>query len=147
MATSASVPWRPKRNLRRDCLFLIVGEYIGHGRGDVAGSDGVDGDVAGGELARHGERKADKSSLGRGIVCLSRRAHLANDGSDVDDASPALLHHAADDGLGQQKGCAQVGGQDVIPVGTLHSQQQGVAGDPGVVDQDVDFSELGGDLL
>jgi hypothetical protein len=78
---------------------------------------------------------------------LSGSAHLADDGRDVDDPSPALLEHAAEDCLDEQERRAEVGREHVIPVGALHAEEQGVAGDAGVVDEDIDFTELGGNLL
>ena len=36
----------------------------------------------------------------------------------------------------------EVGGDDRIPVGALHAHKQSIAGDAGVVDQDIDFPKL-----
>ena len=45
--------------------------------------------------------------------------------------------------LDAEIGGGEIGLEDGVPVGALHAHDQLVAGDAGVVDQDVDFAELG----
>ncbi len=47
-----------------------------------------------------------------------------------------------DDLLDAEIGGSEIGLQDGVPVGALHAHDELVAGDAGVVDQDVDFAEL-----
>src|SRR6476619_6777292 len=44
----------PERNLRRPVVLRLLGDRLGHVRGDQARGDDVDRDVARGDLARHG---------------------------------------------------------------------------------------------
>ncbi len=76
------------------------------------------------------------------FACPKSLAHLTENTGDVDDASPALFEHGADDLLNAEIGGGQVRLQNGIPVGTLHSHHELIAGDAGVVDQDVDLPEL-----
>jgi len=74
---------------------------------------------------------------------LSGLTSLADDGGDVDDASPPVLDHLGHEGLGQQKCAGEVCGEDVVPVLAFHAHGEDVAGDSGVVDEDVDSAEVG----
>src|SRR5208283_4767507 len=69
-------------------------------------------------------------------------SNLSKDAGDVDDAAPALLQHGADHRLDEQERASQVGVEDFVPVGALHAHDQLIAGDAGIVDQDVDLAEL-----
>ena len=70
-------------------------------------------------------------------------SHLAEDASDVDDASPALFEHGANDLLDAEISGSEVRLQHGVPVGAFHPHDELVAGDAGIVDQDVDLAELG----
>ncbi len=54
-----------------------------------------------------------------------------------------LAEHGAERLLAAQVRAGQIGGQDLVPVGALHAQGELVAGDAGVIDQNVDFAEAG----
>jgi hypothetical protein len=84
--------------------------------------------------------------FGRGIVDLTILARLAVDRADVDDTAPAAFDHAAEGGLGHVETAAQIDAHDVVPVVEGHACQRAVAGDPGVVDDDVDRAEVCGNL-
>ena len=124
-------------------LLQFVAQNRGHGSFDEAGSDGVAGNVARADFAGDGHGQADQSGLRSGVVGLPRLAHLAENAGDVDDASPALLEHGADDLLDAEIRGSQIGLQDGVPVGALHAHDELIAGDAGVVDQDIDLAELG----
>ena len=115
-------------------------ERIGHGRGDEARSDAVDGDAARGHLARQRLRHADHAGLGGGIVALAGVADDAADGGDVDDAAIAGLgaHHGARAGAHQHERRGEVDGDHLVPLLVLHHHEQVVLGEPGVVDEDVE---------
>jgi hypothetical protein len=64
---------------------------------------------------------------------------------------PALgLEHRADGGLDHVEGAEEVDLQDLLPVVDRHAHDQVIAGDAGIVDEDVDLAERlegGGDGL
>ena len=125
--------------------LLVVGEDGGHGRLDVSGGDCIDRDGAAGELPREGFGEADEAGFGGGVVGLAGLTGFADDRGDVDDAAPAVFDHLGHDGLGKEKGPGEVGGEDVVPVLALHAEGEDVAGDAGVVDEDVNAAEVDND--
>jgi len=60
---------------------------------------------------------------------------------DVDDAAGALAKHRTDGGLGDEEDALEVGGEDVVPVLLAHAHDERVAGDAGVVDDDIEAAE------
>ena len=68
-------------------------------------------------------------------------AHYADDGCDVDDTAGALLHHAAQDGFRSAEHGFEVDLHDVVPLFFFHTHQEVVAGDAGVVDQNIQLAE------
>src|SRR5271157_523814 len=131
-----------QRNLLDGVLLELVAQNRRHGGFDESGSNGVAGNVARADLAGNGHGEADQSCLRRSIVRLPGLSHLPEDAGDVDDASPALLEHRADDLLNREVGGSEIGLEDGIPVGALHAHDQLIAGDAGVVDQDIYLAEL-----
>mmetsp|Transcript_4741 Transcript_4741/g.12166 ORF Transcript_4741/g.12166 Transcript_4741/m.12166 type:complete len:339 (+) Transcript_4741:113-1129(+) len=134
---SQSLQW----DALRDLLEVFLVELFGHVGFDESRTDGVDGDAPGGELlgVRHGHR--DDSSLGGGVVGLPGVSDLPDDRGDVDDAAGALLHGELEEGLRAVEDAAEVDVDDGLPRVGLHSHDEAVAGDSGVVDQYVDGSE------
>ena len=110
---------------------------------DEAGCDGVASYVARAQFARDGLGQANQACFGGGVVGLSGLADLAKNASDIDDASPALFQHGTDDLLRAQVGGSEVGIEDRVPVGALHSHDELIARDAGVVDEDVNLAKLG----
>src|SRR3990172_2178459 len=107
---------------------------------DEPGGDGVDGDVAGCDLARQRTGETDLAGFGGRVVRLPGVADLPGDGSDVDNPTVAAPDHVTHGGLGAGEGGLEVGSQDVVPVGLRHRQDQTVAGDPGIVNQNVEVA-------
>ncbi len=105
---------------------------------DKAGGQAIDGDVARGDFLGQGFGKADNAGLGGGVIGLSAVARNPNDGGDINDSAPAPLHHAAQGRLGQAEGGSQVHGYDLLPIFVLQAQGQVVAGQPGVINDDID---------
>ena len=123
--------------------LLVFSQNCGHGGFDVARSYRVDSDGAAGEFAGEGFCEADESGFGGGVVRLAGLAGFADDGGDVDDAAPAVFDHLGHDGLSHEEGSGEIGREDVVPVFALHAHGEDVAGDSGVVDEDVDGTEVG----
>src|SRR5262249_55192923 len=133
-----------KRDLLYRCLLELLAENISHSGFDEAGSDRVTSNVARRDLAGDSFGQADESGFGGGVVGLSGLAHLAEDAADVDDASPAQPKHVGDDLLDAEISGSQIRLQDGIPVRALHAHDELIARDAGIVDENVDFTELVG---
>jgi hypothetical protein len=73
-------------------------------------------------------------------------AGLTVDRPDVDDAAPAAFDHAAERRLGHVEASAKVDAHHIMPVVIAHARERSVARDSGVVNDDVDRPDLGGDL-
>src|SRR5262249_18448404 len=114
---------------------------------DVTGADGVDGDAAACALLRQRLGEADLAGLGGGVVRLAHLALLAVDRGDVDDAAELALAHALDHRAAHVEQRAEIGVDDGAPLVRLHAVEHGVARDPGIVDDDVDGTDLAFDLL
>ena len=92
--------------------------------------------------SRASERgQPDQAGLGGGIIHLARLPGAAHHAGHIHNPPPAVLDHLPQQGLGQQKRPGEVDGQHQVPVGALHAHHQRVAGDAGVVDQDLDLAE------
>jgi hypothetical protein len=85
--------------------------------------------------------------LRRGIIDLAERTLLAVDRGDVDDAAEFARAHAFDDVTRHVEQRAEIGVDHGIPLIERHLVEGGVARDPGVVDEHIDRTDLGLDLL
>ena len=122
-------------------------EDVGHVRlnepgGDAVGRDAFFADLAGDRLGQ-----ADESRLAGGVVGRSGLAHDAGDGADIDDAAEFVADHRSGRHARGREGRPQIHGDDLVKVVVVHLDHQLVAGDAGVVDQDVDATVLGGELF
>ena len=79
-----------------------------------------------------------RPGLGGGIIALAGIAGGAHHRGDLDDAAPALFHHAAQHGARQAEGGGEIDRDHLVPFLVLHAHEEIVAGDAGIVDQDVD---------
>src|SRR3546814_2479753 len=86
------------------------------------------------------------AGLGGGVVGLAVLALLAVDRTDLDDPAPLAFAHAFDHRAGDVEHRVEVGVDDLLPLLRAHLVEGAVAGDAGVVDQDVDRAELLPDL-
>jgi hypothetical protein len=122
---------------------LVGLEGFGVGGGDVAGSDGVDLNAFGGPLVGEGLGELGDAALGS---CVGRDADAAleaEEAGDVDDLAASFSgHDVSGDELGELEDAGEVDLQDVLP-GVEGSVDGGVAVDgAGVVDEDVDATEV-----
>ncbi|MPM48882.1 hypothetical protein SDC9_95609 [bioreactor metagenome] len=122
-------------------------QHVGHRGLNESGSDDVEGDPATADLAGHAAGHADETGLGGRIVHLPGRTEQRNHRAGGDDASEALLDHAAHSPADDAVGPGQVDVENLLPVLVAHPHQQGVTGDAGVGDQDLDRAVLGLHLL
>src|SRR6516165_4908786 len=143
-------PGKPaQRNLLPDPLQRPFRHGGHHVRGDVTGSDRVDGQPdalprgATGPLDLEdrllGQRfgQAEQPRLGCGVVGLADLAGLADHRGHADDPAGALLDHVVEGGLGHEKGPGQVDRDHPLPVLVAHLRHGLVDRDTRVVDQDV----------
>src|SRR2546423_3131408 len=127
-----------KCNLFAEGFARLRGHFGGHFRLDEPGCNSVDQNIPGTELFGDGFRKSDQSGFAGGVVGLSLVADQSDDAGDVDDAAAATLHHAARDGPNTGERAAQIGVLYRIPVFVFEAHDDVVAGDTGVVYQDID---------
>ncbi len=113
---------------------------------DVAGRDGVDGDALGGAFEGQGLREAVHAGLGGRVVGLAHLALAAVDRRDVDDAAEAAGAHGVDDEAAHVEDRVEIDVDHFAPLLGRHLVKHCVAGDAGVVDDDVDRTEGLGDL-
>nr|GFD60160.1 hypothetical protein [Tanacetum cinerariifolium] len=78
--------------------------------------------------------------LGCGIIGLSRVAGLAHHRGDRDHPAEPRFHHRLGGGADQAEGGLKVDADHLIPLVVLHPHRQIVAGDAGVVDEDVELA-------
>src|SRR5262249_4603933 len=107
----------------------------------------VDGDPGPGPFLGQRFGETVDSRLGGGVVDLSVLPGLAVDRADVDDAPEAARAHAVDDRAAHVEAGGEVGLDHLVPLLPIHALQRGVAGDAGVVDQDLDRSQRSLDRL
>ena len=141
-ATSSARPDRPsvtRSSSAARCLASSAGRHVGL---DEPRRHGIDENAVRRRFPCERPREPDEARLARRVAGLAPRADVRARGDDVDDASPATDHHAADDRLAAKKRPRQVHAQDLVPVGLFEEQERAVAGDAGIVDQDVDRAEL-----
>jgi hypothetical protein len=98
-------------------------------------------DNTGDAFLRHLERQRLREAMHAGlrgrIVGLAEAAFGADDRGYIDNAAPAALDHAVAYGLGHIEDRIEVGADDCIPVDLVQLPEDGVAGDAGIVDQNV----------
>src|SRR5215207_2109550 len=131
------------RDQRNDLRLQDLGvDRLHHLGADVAGRDDVDGDP--GARAFLGERlgEADVAGLRGRIVRLAGLALLAVDRGDGDDAAELAFAHAVPDRVRHVEDAVEVGVDHLAPLDGRHPVEHRVAGDAGVVDQDIDRAEV-----
>src|SRR5690606_39484421 len=118
-----------------------LGHRHHHVGADVAGGYRVDGDAVARVFLRQRDGEAVHAGLGRGVVGLAVLALLAVDGTDLHDPAPLAVAHAVDHRAGDVEHRVEVGVDHVLPLFGGHLVEGAVAGDAGVVDQDVDRAQ------
>ncbi|KAF0648181.1 hypothetical protein K701_19905 [Streptomyces fradiae ATCC 10745 = DSM 40063] len=142
-ATSRGVARPAERDAGPALLAHVPVLLAGHGRGDLAGRDRVDGDAVLGQLQRQHLRQQTEAALGRAVRRGADARLVLVHRRDVDDPSAAaLVDHAAGGVLGAQERSGEVHVEDV-PDGLVGDVEEGGRGaGAGVVDQHVDPAQL-----
>ena len=107
---------------------------------DEAGGDGVDRDALLAELGGQRLGEADHARLRRRVVGLPAVTGDARHRRQTDDAAALTDGAVAHQPFGKLQRCQQVHRDHAVPPGFVHVRQQLVAGDPGIVDQDVELA-------
>src|SRR5215213_2646855 len=119
---------------------------VGHLGRDETGRDGVGVDSERAELDAEGPGEALHTHLGGRVVGLTAIAERG-DARDVHDLAVLLLDEVLLSSLGHQERTLEVHAHDQVPVLLGHLEEQVVASDPRVVDEDVDPAQLSDDPL
>src|SRR5688572_19723263 len=136
----------PERDLGRQRRALRLWQRLSHVRLDEAGSHDVDRDAPRRHFPGQRTRETADARLRGAVIGLPGIADQADHRPDVDDAASARLHHAAQHRLAEPENGTQIRRDDGIPVFRLHAQEQRVARDAGVVDEDGDRALPGFDV-
>lgn len=97
-------------------------ELSNHIRGNVSRADRVDGDSSGRKFLGIGHAHCHDSTLGGGVVGLSRISDLTDDRRNIDNATRALLGRQFEKGLCAVKDSRQVDINHRLPLLGLHAQ-------------------------
>src|SRR5579859_1615502 len=135
------------RDLGDDLLQHILGHRGDHVGVDIAGRDRVDGHAELGAFLRQRFGEAVDTGLGGGIVDLAVLAGLPVDRADVDDPSPAPRAHPREGRLGHVEATAEIGVDHRLPLLVGLLENGAVAGDAGIVNDDINGAEIVLDLL
>ncbi len=146
-ATSSAVPMRPLGIAAIADARTASPSDGGHLGLDETGGHRVDGDVPARDLARQRLGEPDQPGLRGRVVGLTGVADDAGDARHVDDAAESLTQHGTERGAADVKRGGEIDGDHGIPVVVGEAHRQVVAGDPGVVDHDVDAPERRDGLL
>ena len=122
---------------RGHLLQVILTKLGRHIRLNETGAKAVDGNATSGKLLGIAHGQADDTALGGGVVGLAGVADLSDDAGNVNDATGALLGGKLEEGLGAVEDAGEVDVDDRLPLLRLHSHDEGVGGDTGVVDEDI----------
>src|SRR5580692_3169605 len=130
-----------------DVGFQFSVQVGGHVGFDETGGDGVDGDGAGRQFAGDGLREPNQTGFAGRVVALAGVADEADDRRNVDDAAGALFGEYAKEFAGEMERAFEVGIHHDIPVLIAHAHEQTIAGDTGVIDQNIHASAVGYDFF
>src|SRR5262245_51140580 len=131
----------PQRRAPSDALLLLLSHTADHLTVEIAGSDGIDPDLTGAELAG----KAARQTIERRFGCaIDGHACVAADGMHrgyVDDASGALPQHQPGTSLREHQGRSKVHFDGLDNVARAHRRQNAFHGNSGVVDEHIDATQ------
>ncbi len=89
--------------------------------------------------------KSDQAGFARGVIGLACIAARPATEAILMMRPAALPDHGAHDALDEIEGALEVGVDDDVPILLAHAHGQAVAGETGVVDQNIDAPEVGED--
>jgi hypothetical protein len=74
-------------------------------------------------------------------------ATLAVDRTDIDDPAPLAVLHARKYCLGHVETSAEIDADHLVPLFIAHPHQRAITRDAGIVDEDIDGTKVGYDLI
>ena len=104
--------------------------------------DRIHSDAMRAKLARHRPGESDNAGLARHVVDEARHHRTERARRHVDDAAPAALLHARDEGLRHQKATVEIDREHAPPVFERHVVEGALRIDAGAVDEDVASAEF-----
>src|SRR5215218_3536717 len=116
----------------------VAGDVEVAGDLDEAGAYGVDPDVAAGQLDGQLAGEGVDGALGRRVGRVPGEACVAVDRGDVHDGTPARIEHEGHRAPRAEKVTLYIQVEDLVVGGLVGVQEVERAGDPGVVDEDVE---------
>src|SRR5215207_5664481 len=116
----------------------VAGDVEVAGDLDEAGAYGVDPDVAAGQLDGQLAGEGVDGALGRRVGRVPGEPPIAEDRGDVHDGTPACIEHEGHGPAGAEKVTLYIQVEDLVVGGLVGVQEVERAGDPGVVDEDVE---------
>src|SRR5205823_4890657 len=129
----------PAQRRQRDLVVALAGIGRVQHRRQVAGMDAVDPDARGPVAHRRRLCIDPHRALGGAISGVAARtADKPHDRADIDDRAAARFDHLFGGELGAEKDAGLVDGNDLVPALDAVGVSDRAAGDPGIVDEDVD---------
>ena len=122
-------------------------QQLGHGGVDGAGGDGIGGDAVFGQLHRHLAREGNDGTL-RGAIGGATGAHgpHAGDRGNINNATPAVLHHQARRMLAAKQGAGDIDLHGALEFIERKIKKRKHLGDAGTIDQNIAAAMGLGDL-
>lgn len=122
---------------------LVPGDIVKLRVGDLIPADGIVLDAQ--ELQVNEALMTGEPFPGfrRGIVGLTELAFLSVDRRDIDDSTVSSRTHAVDHLSAHVERPVEISADHSIPLRPAHLVKRSVTNDPGIVDQNVDWSERG----
>src|SRR3990167_1684479 len=131
-----------QRDLRQQRIALRIRQFTCHIGVDKTRRHRVHRDRPRTHFTRQRAAEALKTRLGCRVVDLASIAHGTDDRTNINDAAPARLGHAAQHSLGQAVEAVQVGVNNIEPLVVFHPQHQIIAGNTGVINQNQRLAEV-----
>src|SRR5579871_4272486 len=132
-------------NVREEEIFVKFDRAARHMRRKPARSDRVHLNVVHCPFTSQIPCEADYTAFA-GVISdrgkFRRSSTQSGYGGNIDDLAAPLLDHDLADCLGTKKGSSQVRLDDFVPILQPHVLDSSAPGDSGIVDEDIDFSEL-----
>src|SRR6185437_10441257 len=135
-----SMSQAPDWNFCNDLAKNLSGNGADHFCIDITGRNRVNGYPVPGPLLSQRLGEAVDARLGGSIVDLPVLTGLPVDTADIHNATELTLAHTLKCQFAKVVACTQVGIEDGIPHIPAHAQQRRVAGDTGVVYENLDRS-------
>ena len=114
----------------------------GHGRFDKSGSDGVGAHAAATHFLCDTFGERNHTGFGSRVVGLSCIAVHTDHTGHVDDRTTTLAHHDGYTSVREVEGRFEVYVDHGVPLGFAHAEHETIFGDTGVVDENVDLTEI-----